>query len=214
MKNYIVLLFYKYVPVKDPEVLKLEQLKLCESLNLKGRIIIAKEGINGTVEGIKLKTKRYITQMQKDPRFKDIHFKKSEGTGSAFPKLSVKVKDEIVSGHLGERDINPGKTTGKYLTPEDLHEWFKDGKKFYIVDMRNDYEHEIGYFKNSVLAPFQNFRDLPKVLEKLRDIKDQTVLTVCTGGVRCEKASGFLVENGFKDVYHLRYLQGLCEHTL
>lgn len=203
MNEYRILLYYKYVPVEKPEVLKEDQIKICEELGLKGRIIIAKEGINGTVEGSVENTQKYISFMQDDKRFKDTHFKKSAGTGSAFPKLSVKVRSEIVSGHLGERDINPGKTTGKYLTPEDLHEWFKSGKKFYIVDMRNDYEHEIGYFKDSVLAPFQNFRDLPQVLETLTDLKDQTVLTVCTGGVRCEKASGFLVDNGFKDVYQL-----------
>lgn len=210
MDNYQILLYYKYVPIEDPQVLKEAQIKLCEKLSLRGRIIVAKEGINGTVEGLIENTERYIRLMKthpsyggKDERFMNIHFKKSIGTGTAFPKLSVKVRSEIVSGHLGEVDVNPGKTTGKYLTPEDLQEWFKSGKKFYIVDMRNDYEHEIGHFKNSIFAPFQNFRDLPKVLEKLTDLKNQTVLTVCTGGVRCEKASGFLVKNGFKDVYQL-----------
>lgn len=201
--NYQVLLYYKYIAINEPKKLREEMLKLCEDLGLKGRIIVAEEGINGTVEGLKENTEKYIRFINKDLRLKGMHFKRSLGTGKAFPKLSVKVRPEIVSGHLGGRDINPGVTTGKYLPSEELHAWFKEGKKFYIVDMRNDYEHEIGYFKDSVLAPFQNFRDLPGVLEKLTALKDQTVLTVCTGGVRCEKASGFLVENGFKDVYQL-----------
>lgn len=201
--RYQVLLYYKYVEIKDPEQLKQDQFGLCTKLNLKGRIIVAQEGINGTVEGLTKDTEEYINFMLKDSRFKDMHFKKSRGTGEAFPKLSVKVRSEIVSSHLGKSDVDPNRVTGKYLEPEDLHEWFKSGKKFYIVDMRNDYEHEIGYFKNSLLAPFTNFRDLPKILEKLTDLKNQTVLTVCTGGVRCEKASGFLVQNGFNSVYQL-----------
>jgi len=203
MNNHQILLYYKYVPVEDPEKLKLEQIELCAKLNLKGRIIVAREGINGTVEGLKGDTEKYIKAMQKDTRFKDMHFKKSAGTGEAFPKLSVKVRVEIVSSHLGKDDVSPNRVTGKYLTPEELHKWFSEGRKFYMVDMRNDYEHSIGYFENSLLAPFENFRDLPKVIEKLKDLKDQTIVTVCTGGVRCEKASGFLVNSGFNDVYQL-----------
>lgn len=203
MENYQILLYYKYVEVKDPEKLRNSQFEICQKLNLKGRIIIASEGINGTVEGRRGDTEKYIKEFKKDKRFSDIRFKKSLGQGNAFPKLSIKVRDEIVSSHLGKRDISPVRVTGKYLTPEHLHEWFKEGKKFYIVDMRNDYEQEIGYFENSILSPFENFRDLPKVLEKITKLSDQTILTVCTGGVRCEKASGFLVNEGFKDVYQL-----------
>ncbi|HLC87733.1 MAG TPA: rhodanese-related sulfurtransferase [Patescibacteria group bacterium] len=204
MKNsHQILLFYKYTAIEDPEKLRQEQRNVCQKLGLTGRIIVAGEGINGTVEGLIGNTQEYIRLMIKDLRFEDMHFKKSAGTGDAFPKLSVKVRPEIVSSHLGEGDINPNRVTGKYLEPGELREWFKSGKKFYIVDMRNDYEHEIGRFENSMLAPFTNFRDLPKVLEQLTGLKDQTVLTVCTGGVRCEKASGFLVNNGFKDVYQL-----------
>lgn len=204
MKNsHRILLFYKYTAIEDPEKLRLEQLNLCQKLGLSGRIIVAHEGINATVEGLAENCEKYVEEVVKDERFKGIHFKRSPGTGKAFPKLSIKVRQEIVSSHLGEGDINPNRVTGKYLEPEQLREWFKSGKKFYIVDMRNDYEHEIGRFENSMLAPFTNFRDLPKVLEQLTSLKAQTVLTVCTGGVRCEKASGFLVNNGFKDVYQL-----------
>lgn len=203
MNNFQILLYYKYVFIEDPAKLRQEQITLCEKLDLKGRIIVASEGINGTVEGLLENTEKYVSLVTEDPKFKETHFKRSIGTGNAFPKLSVKVRKDIVSDSIADLNLNPNKVTGKYLTPEDLNAWFKAGKKFYIVDMRNDYEHEIGYFKNSVLAPFQNFRDLPKVLETLTSLKDQTVLTVCTGGVRCEKASGFLVENGFKDVYQL-----------
>lgn len=199
-----ILLYYKYVKIENPVALMRAQKRLCEKLNLKGRIIIAEEGINGTVEGITKNTEEYIAEMKKDERFSDIHWKKSEGTGHAFPKLSVRVREEIVSLHLHENDLKPWSVTGKYLKPEELHEWIQSKKEFYIVDMRNDYEHKSGHFENSILPPMNNFRDLPKLLPLLSDIKNKTILTVCTGGVRCEKASGFLVENGFSDVYQLQ----------
>jgi UPF0176 protein len=200
---YKVLLYYKYVPVGDPKKLMMEQKDVCESLNLKGRIIVAAEGINGTLEGKKKDVEKYVESMKSDLRFKDTHFKLSEGNGEAFPKLSVKVRDEIVSGHLMDWDVDPTKTTGKYLTAEQLHKWIKSGKKFFIVDMRNDYEQEVGIFENSILPGLSNFRDLPKILPNIEHLKDETIVTVCTGGVRCEKASGFLVKHGFSNVYQL-----------
>lgn len=201
-KEFQVLLYYIYTNIDDPEKLKSDQEKLCQKLSLTGRIIVAKEGINGTVEGLKNDTDKYIKEVTKDPLFKKMHFKKSTGSGKSFPKLSIKVRDEIVSAHF-KNDINPQKVAGKYITPEELHQWIRKGKRFFMVDMRNDYEHSVGYFKDSILAPFENFRDLPKVLPLIDQLKDETIVTVCTGGVRCEKASGFLVENGFSDVYQL-----------
>jgi len=180
------------------------QRKICEELGLTGRIIVSPEGINGTVEGLTENTEKYIEYISKDKRFADINWKKSKGTGNAFPKLSVKVRPEIVSLHLGDLDFDPNKTTGKYLTAEELHNWFETNKEFYIVDMRNDYEYLSGRFENSVLPGLENFRDLKKELPKLEHLKEKTVLTVCTGGVRCEKASGFLMLSGFKDVYQLQ----------
>lgn len=204
LMNHQILLYYKYVAIDNPVHEMREQKRLCEKLGLKGRIIIADEGINGTVEGTIEATEEYIKVMCQDPRFADIHWKKSEGTGNAFPKLSVKAREEIVSMHLHENDLKPWNVTGKYISPEELHQWFTDRKEFYIVDMRNDYEHASGYFEGSVLPPLTNYRDLPKLLPLLNDIKNKTIVTVCTGGVRCEKASGFLVSNGFSDVYQLQ----------
>ncbi len=202
--QYQILLYYKYVPIDDPTALMDSQRQLCSKLNLKGRIIIATEGINGTVEGTFEDTELYVQELTQDPRFTDIHWKKSEGTGNAFPRLSIKVRSEIVSSHLGERDVDPTKTTGKYLSPEELHQWFESGKQFSIVDMRNDYEHRVGHFENSMLPELANFRDLPEILNSIEHLRDKPVLTVCTGGVRCEKASGFLVTQGFTDVYQLQ----------
>ena len=200
---YQVLLFYKYTELKDPQAIYLWQKTLCESLDIKGRILIAKEGINATLEGTRENVRKYCKEISKHEAFQEIHFKKSNGTGDSFPKLSIKLREEIVSAHLGSGDINPKQTTGKVVYAEELHEWFESGKEFYIVDMRNDYEQNVGYFENSIFSGFKNFRDLPQILEKIDHLKNKTVLTVCTGGIRCEKASGFLVEHGFKDVYQL-----------
>lgn len=204
--NYTIILFYKYTHIENPKVLRDEQFALCKRLNMKGRMIIATEGINGTFEGTEGACREYMEHMKADPKFSDIHWKISEGTkdGTAFPRLSVKTRKEIVSLHLGdEADIDPNQTTGIHLKPEDLHKWYKEGKKFHIVDMRNDYELRVGKFEGTVFPDLNNFRDLKKNLKKIEDLKDTTVLTVCTGGVRCEKASGLLVREGFKDVYQL-----------
>lgn len=201
MKHQI-LLFYKYTQIDDPMAEQSRQKDLCEKLKLKCRIIIAEEGINGTLEGSVKSTEKYISEMSKDPKFADIHWKKSPGTGNAFPKITVKVRPEIVALGL-EKDVNPNVTTGKYITAEDLHKLYETGKEFYIVDMRNDFEQRIGHFENAILMPMKNFRNLPETLKSIKHLKHKMIITTCTGGIRCEKASGFLVENGFSDVYQL-----------
>ena len=203
MANSEIILFYKYVRISDPDAVVKRQKEICSQLELKGRCIVAAEGINATFEGVAENIEEYIKELEKDSRFLNIHFKRSAGTGNAFPKLSVKTRKEIVSLNLGVCDIDPNITTGVHLKPEELHNWIKEGKEFYIVDMRNAYEHKVGHFKNSILPPIENFRDLPKVIEQISNLKNKTVLTVCTGGVRCEKASGFLITQGFTDVYQL-----------
>jgi UPF0176 protein len=210
--SHTIVLFYNYVRIEDPQALMLEQRALCEKLGLKGRIIIAHEGVNVTLEGEAAAIEKYCAALLSDLRFADTHIKRSIGTGKAFPKLSVKVRKEIVSLGLSEKaDINPHEVSGKYISADELHAWLceKNDKKngtardFVIVDMRNDYEHASGHFKDSILPPIHHFRDLPKAMPSLEHLKNKTVVTVCTGGVRCEKASGFLVKNGFKDVYQL-----------
>ncbi len=217
-ENYKILLYYKYVHINDPKRLMEDQRALCVRLGMKGRIIVAEEGINGTIEGTDSACKEYMEIMKADPRFADIHWKISSGTsdGTAFPRLSIKVRKEIVSLHLTDpegkstsngasdsEDIDPNKLTGVHLKPEELRAWYESGKEFHIVDMRNDYELRVGKFEGTIFPELNNFRDLKKNLDKIADLKDKPVLTVCTGGVRCEKASGLLVREGFKNVYQL-----------
>lgn len=206
IEMYKILLYYKYTHISDPKAFRDAHFDLCKKLGLKGRIIIASEGINGTCEGTDEACQEYQKILTSDPRFADIHWKVSIGTidGTAFPRLSVKVRKEIVSLHLGdEEDIDPNQMTGIHLKPEELRKWYEEGKEFHIVDMRNGYELEVGKFECTVFPELDNFRDLKKNLKKIEDLKNKTVLTVCTGGVRCEKASGLLVREGFENVYQL-----------
>jgi UPF0176 protein len=199
---YQVLLYYKYISIADPEKVRDDQRKLCEKLNLKGRIIVATEGINGTLEGTVENTAKYIASMNRRKLFKGITYKKSAGTGNAFPKLRVRVRPEIVT--TGVPDLDPNQTTGKYLLSEKLYKWFRQKKEFYIVDMRNDYEYASGHFEGFTPSGMSNFFELMEVPERLKHLKNKTIVTVCTGGVRCEKASGFLLNNGFKHVFQLK----------
>jgi UPF0176 protein len=202
--KYQILLYYYYGHLADAAELVAAQKKRCAELGLTGRIIIAEEGMNGTLEGAVENTEIFVSELLGDPRFKDIHMKRSAGTGSAFKKLSVKLRHEIVTGKLGELDFNPSvEGTAQHISAEELHAWIHSDEEFYIVDMRNDYEHLSGHFAGSILPPMKNFRDLAALLPSLEHLKDKTVVTVCTGGVRCEKASGFLVKHGFKEVYQL-----------
>ncbi len=200
--TYQVLLFYKYVEIQDPELLKEQIRDLAAAHSLTGRILVANEGINGTVEGEVEHTEQFASALLSYPLFSDMGIKRSVGTGDSFPKLSVKVRDEIVGTHF-DKKIDPTKKTGKRLSAEELRTWYEEQRDFVVVDMRNDYEYKSGHFKDSINPELENSRDLPKALPKLEPLKKKTVLTVCTGGIRCEKMSAFLLEHGFEDVYQL-----------
>src|SRR5690606_26262385 len=194
------LIYYLYTHMDNPTPLQKEQIELCQKLNLRGRIIISHEGINGTVGGNPKDTQSYIDACIAHPLLSSMQFKRSIGPEDAFPKLNIKVRDEIVSGKLGKDNCHPLNLTGKRLSAAELHEWFKEQKDFVIIDMRNSYEYRFGHFKNSIDPGMRRFEDLPKKIHDLEHYKNKTVLTVCTGGVRCEKASGYLIKKGFSDV--------------
>jgi UPF0176 protein len=206
-----IIIYYKYTPIADPEGLKAWMFAVGEELDLRGRILIAHEGINGTLEGTSAHIAEYEKRMHAQDGsegtfadFSDVWFKHSLGTGDAFPKLKIKVRNEIVTLGLGkEGDINPNEITGTHLEPAELKQWIESGEEFEIIDMRNDYEFKVGRFKGSLNPKMENFRDLAKVAPELEELKEKKVLTVCTYGVRCEKASGYLRSQGFKDVYQL-----------
>ena len=197
----VVILFYKFINIADPELLKESQTALARSLNLTGRVLIATEGINATLEGEKKDIDKYIKALKKDERFADILIKESKGNGVAFPKLKVKVRPEVVT--LGVGGFNPARDTASKLPAEELESWYEKNEDFVVLDLRNDYEIESGRFDKTVDPGLKNFRELTERLPELENLKDKKVVTVCTGGIRCEKATCFLKKEGFKNLYQL-----------
>jgi len=196
-----IILYYKFVPVPDTQTVMFWQRNLCERLNLKGRIIIAEQGINGTVGGEIKDVKAYIRDMNKHPLFKGIAYKWSDGGREDFPRLSVKVRPELVTLAPGEKFDVFNSTKG--LKPKAWHKFLQDNPDTIVLDARNDFESEIGAFKaKNVIKPnIKNFRDIKAELEKLP--KDKPILTYCTGDVRCEYLSAYMSHKGFEEVHHL-----------
>lgn len=204
-----ILLYYKFAPLSDPEAVKLWQKTLCESLNLKGRILISKHGINGTVGGDMDDLKAYVKATKSFPAFKDTGFKWSDGKRDDFPRLIVKVRDEIVTfGAPGELEVNDKGVVGggKHLKPAQVHKLVEErGEDVVFFDGRNKYEAEVGKFKNAVVPDTRTTRDFANELDsgKYDDIKDKPIVTYCTGGVRCEVLSSLMKKRGFKEVYQI-----------
>jgi len=200
--EHIVLLFYKFVDIENPEVVRLEQRALCENLDIKGRILIACEGINGTLEGTIDAVKEYKKVMKNDPLFSDMPFKESTGTGEAFPKLKVKVRKEIVTLGAGRFDVK--NETAKEITAEEFDALYEKDDDFVVLDLRNDFEVASGYFEKTIDPMLRHFRDLPEKVAELSHLKDKKIVTVCTGGIRCEKATCLLKKEGFNNIYQLK----------
>jgi UPF0176 protein len=204
-----IILFYKFTPVVEPEMLRLWQKNLCEKLGLKGRIIISEHGINGTLGGDIRAVKAYVKEAKAYAPFKDITFKWSDGTGQDFPKLSVKVRNEIVSFGAAEElkvDKNGVVGGGKHLKPEQVHALVeKYGDDVVFFDGRNAYEAKVGKFKDAVVPDTTTTKDFIRELDsdKYDDIKDKPVVTYCTGGIRCEVLSSLMKSRGFSDVYQM-----------
>ncbi len=200
---YEVLLFYKYVTLTDPAQEASRVRALAEASSLTGRVIVATEGINGTLEGTPENTQRFSTALLQNSAYTGMDIKRSRGTGNAFRKLSVKVRPEIVGTRYPKDMADPEQKTAPHLPAEELHAWYARGEDFVVVDMRNGYEYASGHFRNSIDPGMQASRELPDVLPALLPYKDKKVVTVCTGGVRCEKMSAYLMNSGFTDVYQL-----------
>jgi UPF0176 protein len=198
--DYPVILFYKYVPIEVPERFAVEQRGLCTALGLKGRLLIASEGLNGTFVGTRDAIRQYMEAIHADPRFTDVEFKISPGASDTFPRLAIKVRPEIVT--LGA-DIPLKADLDNHLSPTEWKQMLEENADAVVVDVRNNYESAAGKFENAIACDIENFRDLPNYLEKLEEYKDKTVLMYCTGGIRCEKASALFRARGFDKVFQL-----------
>ena len=211
-----ILLYYVFAPLNDPDAVRLWQRDLCEGLGLRGRILISSDGLNGTLGGDLPALKRYVRKTRDYPAFKNIDFKWSEGTGLDeaglsldFPRLVVKVRDEIVSfGAPGELQVDASGVHGggTKLAPAELHELVAErGDEVVFFDGRNAFEAEIGRFKNAVVPDVATTRDFVAELDsgKYDHLKNKPVVTYCTGGIRCEVLSGLMKARGFDEVYQL-----------
>ncbi|WP_257657330.1 oxygen-dependent tRNA uridine(34) hydroxylase TrhO [Parapedobacter lycopersici] len=203
MKKYQTLLYYCYSPITHAEQFAADHLLFCQSLNLVGRIIVADEGLNGTVSGTPEACRTYMDALHADERFAHTDFKIDEVDQPSFIKMHCRYKPEIV--HSGLRDpkvIDPNTETGKHLEPAEFME-MKDRDDVIVLDVRSNYEHQVGRFKNAVTLDIENFREFPQKINELAQYRDKKILTYCTGGIKCEKASALLLKEGFKDVYQL-----------
>ncbi len=204
-----VILYYGFTPLSDPDAVRLWQRTLCENLGLKGRILISTHGINGTLGGDMSALKRYVKQTKEYPGFKGIDFKWSDGTGSDFPRLRVRVREEIVSfGAPGELVVDQNGVVGGgvRLTPTEVNQLVAErGGDVVFFDGRNAFEAKIGKFKNAIVPDVTTTRDFVGELEsgKYDHLKNTPVVTYCTGGIRCEVLSSVMKSRGFNEVYQI-----------
>ncbi len=200
MKNIHIILFYKFTPIDDPKRFSKRHLRFCNELGLLGKVLVAGEGINGSVSGSKQQIESYKEYLTSQPQFSDINFKEEISTFHPFKKMIVRVKKEIIRM---DQDLDLEKT-GKYITPKELIDLYNSDEEFIVLDTRNNYESDVGKFKGAITPDIDSFREFPKVLEDLSDKKDKKIITYCTGGIRCEKATAYMVKEGFSDVYQLK----------
>jgi len=200
---YHVLLYYKLVNIKFPASEIKKHREVCKALQLTGRVLIGKDGLNGTVGGSKESIDMYRAYMDNHKLFSDIDFKESTSEIEPFPRLKVKAREEIITTNV--RDEFNLCRRGNHVDRDTFHEWLKNGEDMVILDMRNDYEWEIGRFVNSVRPPMKYFRDLKDSMEFYDQFKDKKIVMFCTGGIRCEPASAYFIEKGFdpKNLYQL-----------
>lgn len=204
-----IILYYVLTPLADPEAIRLWQKSLCEKLNLKGRILISKHGINGTLGGEMANIKQYVRQFKSYPPFKRVDMKWSDGKGDDFPRLSVKVRDEIVTfGAPEELEVDDKGVVGGgvHLKPQQLHKLLAEkGDEVVFFDGRNAFEAEIGKMKDAIVPPVRTTRDFIPLFEsgKYDNLKDKPIVTYCTGGIRCEILTSLMKQRGFKEVYQM-----------
>ena len=204
-----VILYYEFTPISDPEAICLWQRSICEALGLRGRVLISVHGINGTLGGDMSALKNYVKQTKQYAAFKNIDFKWSEGTGYDFPRLRIRVRDEIVSfGAPGELVVDEHGVVGGgvHLKPHEVNQLVAErGDDVVFFDGRNAFEASIGRFKNAIVPDVTTTRDFVVELDSGRydHLKDRPIITYCTGGIRCEVLTSVMKRRGFREVYQI-----------
>ena len=204
-KNEIlVAALYKFVEIDDLLSLQSNLYEICEKNNIMGTILIANEGINGTISGKNNEINQTISLLKSDKRFANIEIKYSSTDKQPFHRMKVRLKKEIVT--IGLPEINPNEKVGTYVKPDDWNDLISD-PNVVVIDTRNKYETKIGSFQNALDPETSSFREFPDWVKKFKSSKENAnkkIAMFCTGGIRCEKASSLMKEEGFEDVYHLQ----------
>lgn len=200
--TYTVAALYHFTRLADYKALRAPLQDMCELLGIKGTVLLAREGINGTVAGTSRGVDEFVSYLKADPRLAGLDYKLSRAEECPFYRMKVRLKKEIVT--MGVDGIDPTETVGTYVNPQDWNALISD-PDVVLIDTRNDYEVEIGTFKGAINPQTETFRDFPAWVEANKDkLKKPKVAMFCTGGIRCEKASAFMLKNGYDDVYHLK----------
>lgn len=211
---FTICAFYKFTHLENFEKIRKPLKDFMQSLDIRGTILLAKEGLNGTISGGEKAIYKIIDFLEKDNRIKNIEYKLSYSEENPFKRLKVKLKKEIVT--IGIKDIDVNKSVGVYVEPKDWNNLIKD-PNIVLLDTRNSYEHSIGSFKGAIKPNIESFREIPDYIDKnLDSYKDKKVAMFCTGGIRCEKSSSYILSKGVKNVYHLnggilKYLEEIKE---
>ena len=193
---------YKFTRLDDFEEIQLPLRSFLDSLSVKGTLLLAREGINGTISGTKVSLEKVLDYLQSDPRFLDLEFKFSYSKKIPFKRLKVKLKKEIVT--MGLTEIDPTHSAGTYVKPKDWNELIND-PDVVLIDTRNNYEYEIGSFKGAINPNTETFREFPSFTKNtLEQYREKKIAMFCTGGIRCEKSTAYLKSEGFKNVFHLQ----------
>jgi UPF0176 protein len=201
MSSIINISGYKFFSLVNPNALRPRLRNACLRLGLKGTILVSLEGISIFLAGSQVAMKEFISFLKADERFSDMDFKESFSEKQPFNRLLVRLKKEIIAFDF---PFDPSLHKGRYLDPHLLKQWLDENRDVVLLDTRNDYEVEIGSFTQALKPPMKSFKDFRQVVQDLDPaFKDKTIVTFCTGGVRCEKAAPYMEQQGFKDVYQI-----------
>lgn len=202
MTSFVVAALYKFVTLDDYHALREPLLDVCLAAGARGTLLLASEGINGTIAGTDEAVDRVLNYLRSDPRLADLEHKESRDTEMPFYRMKVKLKREIVT--MGVAGVDPNARVGIYVRPQDWNA-LVDDPEVLLIDTRNDYECDIGSFRGAIDPRTVNFREFPAyVRANLDPVVHKKVAMFCTGGIRCEKASAFMLNEGFEEVYHLQ----------
>ncbi len=214
MSSIVVAALYRFVPLEDHAELRLPMLRRMRQAGVRGTLLLASEGINGTVAGSRQAIDDLLVYLRTDPRLADLEVKESICEQIPFKRSRVRLKKEIVT--MGVEGIDPNRSVGTHVDAADWNELISD-PEVTLIDTRNDYEVAIGAFRGAIDPSTQSFRDFPKfVSDQLDPRRHKKVAMYCTGGIRCEKSTALLKQRGFDEVYHLRggilrYLETIAE---